>query len=71
MRLTIAKSFRDWDKIQLSMKPALPREDVVPWASEHLIPWIFSMIAISASERLSAEMVFSLVTKLTTGTGAR
>jgi hypothetical protein len=39
------------------MKPALPREDVVPWASEHLIPWIFSMIAISASERLSAEKV--------------
>jgi hypothetical protein len=39
------------------MKPALPREGVVPWASEQLIPWIFSMIAISASERLSAEKV--------------
>lgn len=41
------------------MKPALPKENVVPWASEHLIPWIFSMIAISASERASAAMVYS------------
>jgi hypothetical protein len=46
------------------MKTALPREDVVPWASEHLIPWIFSMIAISASKRASAVTVYSTMNDL-------
>ena len=52
------------------MKPALPKEDVVPWASEHLIPWIFSMIAISAGERASEVIVYSTTNGLIVGFGA-
>jgi len=53
------------------MKLALPRKDVVPWAPEHLLPWIFSMIAISAGERLSAKAVLQSVAELILGIGAR
>lgn len=63
----IAKKFRDWEKVQLSEKPALPRENVVPWASKQLIPWIFSMLAISAGQRATASSVYPFVSILTTG----
>jgi hypothetical protein len=53
-----AATFRDWDKIQLNMKPAKPRKEVVPWAPDELIPWIFSMLAISGTQRLSGKAVF-------------
>jgi hypothetical protein len=52
------------------MKPAVPNESIVPWASEHIIPWIFSMIAISASKRSSAAEVYSFTTDLIVGNGA-
>jgi hypothetical protein len=54
----IAATFRDWDKIQLNMKPAMSRNEVVPWAPDELIPWIFSMLSISAGQRLSGKAVF-------------
>ena len=53
-----AKNFRDWDKIQLSMKPPMPRESVVPWASQKIATWIFSMLELSASKRASATSVY-------------
>jgi len=39
------------------MKPAMPQKDVVPWAPEETLPWIFSMIAISAGTRLTGKAV--------------
>ena len=66
-KLTVAKTFRDWDKIQLHMKPALPRETIVPWAPSELIPWIFSMIVISAGGRSSAAKVCTNRTQLIIG----
>lgn len=53
----LAMNFRDWDKVQLSVKPPLPKKDVLPWASQGMRDWIFSMIAISAGERASASRV--------------
>jgi len=48
------RNFRDWNKVQLSVKPPLSRIDILPWASHDMMDWIFSMIAISAGERASA-----------------
>lgn len=67
----LASTFRDWDKVHLTDKPALPKEQVVPWASEHIISWIFSMIVISASQRTSPASVYVWISTLTLGDWTR
>jgi hypothetical protein len=41
----------------LNEKDPKPADEVLPWASGDIIPWIYSMIAISAGKRTSAAQV--------------